>query len=81
MAWIKTIPDDKADGLLGKIYEAALARAGRIFNIVRAMSLNPPVLRSSMGIYQSIMLGKSPLSRAQRELLSTVVSRINGCHY
>ncbi len=45
------------------------------------MSLNPPVLRSSMGIYQAVMLGKSPLSRAQRELLAMVVSRINGCHY
>ena len=81
MPWIKTVSDHEADGLLRKIYEAAVARAGRVFNAVRVMSVNVSTLRASLGLYQAVMLGKSPLSRAQRELLATVVSRVNGCHY
>ena len=81
MPWIKTVSDEQAEGLLAKIYEAAVARAGRVFNAVRVMSLNPATLRSSLGFYQAVMLGRSPLSRAQRELLATVVSRVNGCRY
>lgn len=81
MTWIKTVSDEEATGGLKRYYEAAAERAGRVFNIVRAMSPNPPVLRASMGIYQAIMFGESPLPRGLRELLATVVSRINLCHY
>lgn len=81
MAWIKTTDDQEADGLLARIYQAAVARAGRVFNILRLQSLNPPVLQSSMDIYINLMHKPSPLSRAQRELIATVVSSANGCHY
>ena len=62
-------------------YRAAIARAGRVFNIVRTMSPNPPVLQASMNLYGQIMKGDSPLSRAQREMVAVVVSRTNGCFY
>jgi alkylhydroperoxidase family enzyme len=81
MAWIKTVSDDEAEGLLAKLYAAAVARAGRVFGVVRVMSLSPDAVRSSIGLYQTVVLGESPLSRAQRELLATVVSRLNGCKY
>ncbi len=81
MTWIRTIADDEADGLLASLYNAARSRAGRVFRIVRSMSLNPPVLRDSMRFYQAVMFGESPLTRARRELLAVVVSRANGCHY
>lgn len=81
MTWIRTVSDDEAEGALARSYDAARKRAGRVFNIVRAMSPNPPVLRASMGIYQAIMFGESPLPRSLRELLATVVSRVNLCHY
>ena len=81
MAWIKTVSDSEATGRLAKIYHAVVVRAGRVFNIVRGMSLNPVILQSSLGIYQAIMFRDSPLSRAQRELLAVVVSKSNNCHY
>ena len=81
MAWIKIIPPDDADGLLKKIYDTALQRAGRVFNILRIQSLNPSVLQAGIGLYTTAMHKSSPLSRAQREMLATVVSRINKCHY
>ncbi len=81
MAWIDTVSNADASGPLRQMYEAAERRAGRVFNIVRAMSLNPPVLRASMGIYQAALFGPSELPRALRELLAVVVSRTNGCRY
>ncbi len=81
MAWIKTVADDEATGPLKGLFQAAGKRAGRVFNIVRVMSPNPQTLRASMGFYQATMFGDSPLSRAQRELLATVVSKANNCHY
>jgi uncharacterized peroxidase-related enzyme len=81
MAWIKTVSDGEATGPLKVLFEAARQRAGRVFNIVRVMSLNPATLRASIGIYQAAMFRDSPLSRALRELIATVVSRVNRCHY
>ena len=81
MAWIKTVSDEEASGPLQRIFDAAVKRAGRVFNVTRIMSPNPPVLRASMGLYEAIMYGDSPLSRAQRELVAVVVSQENECYY
>jgi alkylhydroperoxidase family enzyme len=81
MAWIKQIPIAEAAGLLKQQFDAALARAGRVFHIVHVMSQNPRVMRDSMAFYVGLMKGDSPLNRAQRELLATVVSAANRCHY
>jgi uncharacterized peroxidase-related enzyme len=75
------VEEDQATGALADEYAAARARAGKIFNIVKAMSLSPGTLRASMGLYREIMFGPSELSRAERELLATLVSRVNDCHY
>ncbi len=45
------------------------------------MSLNPRILRDSIQFYISAMMGESPLSRAQREMLAVVVSVENRCFY
>ena len=82
MAWIRTIPPGEATGLLKRLYDEAVARAGKVFNILRIQSLRPEVLRAGTALYQEIMLSpRSPLSRAQREMIAVAVSRANGCHY
>jgi len=81
MPWIRTIPLAEATGRLARSYEAAVARAGRVFGIVRAQSLAPAVLDASMGLYQRIMYATEGLSRRQREMIATIVSRANDCHY
>jgi alkylhydroperoxidase family enzyme len=81
VAHIRLVDVEEARGALRREYEAALRRAGKVFNIVKAMSLCPPVLRASMGLYTAIMHGESELSRAERELLAVVVSAANDCHY
>lgn len=81
MAWIQLTSVRDAAGLLKKQYDAAIARAGRVWNIIRIMSPNPRILDASMKLYESIMKGPSPLSRVQREMLATVVSAELGCRY
>lgn len=81
MAWIKQIPIEAATGLLKTEFEKALKRAGQVWNIVHVMSINPRILRDSMRNYITIMMGPSPLTRVQRELLATVVSAELDCEY
>ncbi len=79
--YIRLIDEREAEGALREEYDAAMERAGKVFNIVKAMSLRPEVLAASMQLYREIMFGPSALSRAERELLAVVVSRANNCHY
>jgi alkylhydroperoxidase family enzyme len=81
MPYIRLIEEAEADGLLAEEYEAAVERAGKVFNILKAMSLRPGVLHASMTLYREIMFGESGLSRHERELLATVASAEQGCHY
>ena len=81
MAYVKTIGEKQAEGLLRQIYEVAVKRAGRVYNILRIQSLNPPVLEASMALYQAMTLAPSPVPRALREMIAVVVSRANSCHY
>lgn len=41
MAWIETIEPDEARGPLKEEYDRAVARAGKIYNIVKLSSLRP----------------------------------------
>jgi alkylhydroperoxidase family enzyme len=81
MPWVREIPPEDATGLLREQYDAAMERAGRVWHIVRIMSLNPEAMRDSMGMYLTILKGDSPLTRIQREMLATVVSAELECHY
>ena len=79
--WIRTVAPEEATGLVKKVYDAAVRRAGKVFHIVRAMSLSPPVQEAALELYKRIMFGPSTLSRRQREMLAVIVSRANDCHY
>ena len=82
MPWIRTVDPSEAEGLLARLYGAAMKRAGRVYNIIRCQSPRPPILRASTNLYMEVMHGKeSPLSRARREMIATVVSQLNACHY
>jgi len=81
MAWIRKIPVEEATGRLKLIFENAVKRAGKVYEIIHIQSLNPPVLLAAVDVYKSTMYGRSPLSRRQREMIATVVSSINRCHY
>ena len=79
--YLELVDEDAAEGLLKEEYDAAVERAGKVFNILKAMSLRPAVLRASIELYREIMFGESGLSRQERELLATVASAEQSCHY
>ena len=81
MPYIKQITIDQASGLVKRELEKAVARAGKVWNIVQIMSLNGRVMKSSMEMYGATMFADSPLTRAQREMLAVVVSKANHCVY
>lgn len=81
MAFVPTISPEQATGLLQRLYETAARRAGRVFQILRVQSSRPKVLDASTRLYLEVMYGDSSLSRAQREMIATVVSTANRCFY
>jgi len=81
MPWIRVVPFEEARGLLRKQYDDAVKRAGRVWGIVSVMSVNASTARASMALYTTVMHGKSPLSRKQREMLAVAVSAQNRCLY
>ena len=82
MAWIQTVDEADATGIVKEEYDAALARAGELYNIVRLFSVRPKSMRAFVELYKVVMHDEdSPLSRIQREMIATVVSKVNECHY
>jgi alkylhydroperoxidase family enzyme len=81
MPHVHVIGYSETTGVARREYDAALRRAGRIWNIVSIQCQLPEVMRDSMRLYQSIMFGPSSLTRAQREMLAVVTSQVNDCHY
>ena len=81
MAHIRQVDHRDAEGLLRRLFDEAVRRAGRVYGILRVQSLNAPVLAAGIEMYKATMFGPSPLSRARREMLATVVSRANDCFY
>lgn len=82
MAHIRTIAPADADGKLKAIYDAALARAGRVYQILRVQSLNPQSLQASMALYMATTTSAhNALPRWVREGIATLVSAVNRCRY
>ena len=81
MAWIRTVSESEATGIVREEYEAGIERAGRVYNIVKLFSIKPESLKAFINQYKVLMFGPSKLSRAQREMIATVVSQINACRY
>jgi uncharacterized peroxidase-related enzyme len=81
VAWIKMVEPEEATGELKDEYDRAVRRAGKVFNVLKVQSLNPSALCASMQMYLAAMWGPSGLTRAEREMLGTVVSWANDCFY
>jgi len=82
MAWIRTVPPEDAEGRLARIYAAAMQRAGKVYGILRIMSLDAATLDASMSMYLATTTSpRSPLPRWFRELVAVEVSRLNDCFY
>ena len=81
MAWIAEIDEREAEGLLKDQYSKLKESWGGIDNILKIHSLNPESLAAHVQLYKTVMFGKSPIPRIDREMIALVASSINQCHY
>ncbi|KAF0124824.1 MAG: peroxidase [Elusimicrobia bacterium] len=81
MAWIEVIEPERAEGKLKEIYDETLRSRGALAAVHKIHSLHPESLTAHMALYMTLLYGKSPLLRRERELIAVAVSRANGCPY
>lgn len=81
MAWIRTVDESEAEGLLSKIYNDSMRSWGGVDNIIKAHSLNISALRAVMIFYKGLMHGDCDLTLGQREMIAVTVSVLNECEY
>ena len=94
MTWIKTVPFEEADERLRAAMEAQRGLYpeeyatpvhptpdGGSSGIVASHSLLPDALYHAFSTFGVLMSPELPLSRAQHEMIATVVSAVNRCHY
>ena len=92
MTWIKTIPYADSAGALREaidrqraMYPAEYATPGNPVDpggsISESHSLIPEALFHAFATFGALMRPDLPLSRMQHEMIATVVSAVNRCHY
>ncbi len=81
MPHIHTITYDDSEEELKSIYDQIIKSRGKLAEVHKIQSLNPKALMAHMELYMTVMFGKSPLKRYQREMMGVVVSVANHCRY
>lgn len=81
MAWVPQIPEADATGSLADSYVRVTERAGKVPNIAKIQSLRPETMARGFALYCQLMDSPTGLSKRERVLIATVVSKSNGCFY
>lgn len=75
------IRPEEAAGELQAAYGSIAERRGKVANVAVVHGLHPEAMLAMMDLYITLMYGRSPLSRAEREMIATAVSAANDCGY
>ena len=81
MSWVRTISESEATGPLAEVYRRVRERAGSVPNIARLQGLRPATMGRGFDLYCQVMDDPTGISRRERALIATVVSKANGCLY
>lgn len=81
MAWVQMVSAEAATGKLGELYQRTRERAGVVPNIAKVQALRPETASLGFDLYCQIMDASGGISRRERVLIATVVSKFNGCWY
>lgn len=81
MPFIPMTPPQDAHGKLKEEYARIEAERGAVGSIFRVTGAHPGATTLHLELYKELVYGESPLSRRERELVATVVSRANDCQY
>ena len=82
MSFIREIEPDAAEGALKEVYERLMAaRNGRLPPVMKILELKPELLNRLEKLNSTISFGGSSLGRRREEMIATMVSALNECHY
>ena len=93
MAWIKTIPFEEADAKLQKMLSDLRASYPSEYNepapkasssdesVIASHTLIPDAMFHAFAEFSALMSPDLPLERRQHEIIATMVSVVNNCHY
>lgn len=82
MAWIKTIPFDKATGHLKTLYNRVTGPDNNVDNIMMMHSLRPHTMEGHMAIYKYVLHHRdNEIPKWFLEVLGVWVSALNDCTY
>jgi uncharacterized peroxidase-related enzyme len=81
MAWVRMVAEETASGKLREMYQRIRERAGFVPNIAKVQSLRPMTTARGFDLYCQIMDDPTGISKRERVLIATVVSKVNGCWY
>ena len=81
-AWIRMVDEADATDFVKSAYDGFIKQRGWVPHIMKVHSVRPNLMRAIMQLVNAVMYDPgSGLSRAQREMIATVVSATNRCHY
>ncbi|HEV8353143.1 MAG TPA: hypothetical protein VGR24_02980 [bacterium] len=78
MAFVQTVPEDDATGLLKEIYDRESAADGYVHNYVRALSLHPEIVLAYRSLIKTV---RERMNLRRYELITFAVSRALRCSY
>ncbi len=76
--WVEAIEESTADEQQKSVFKE-IWPSGNVPTFYRVLAHDPVPLLHRMRLYKEVMFGPSGLSRAEREMVSTAVSRSNRC--
>jgi alkylhydroperoxidase family enzyme len=84
MPYIQWIDEDQAEGELGSLYAdwlAANPNRDTVPEILKCFSQRSDVLRSVLELTYPLQFADGHLTRRTKEMIATLVSGLNQCHY
>jgi len=81
IAWLRVPTEDEVPEDVRTLWERAQEKLGFVPNVLRTWALRPEHMLKWRKYMDELLKGDSGLSEAEREMIGTVVSATNRCHY
>ena len=82
MSWIEEIDDSQWTGELKELRPAVSdPETGKVDNIMSVHSIDVGSMDAHLKLYEQAMRPTETLSKADREMIAIVVSKLNDCNY
>ena len=81
MPRIQGVAEENAEGKVKAVYEELRSVFGKVPGVMKALSLWPEVLELYANRIGMIVFSKTLLTRAVKEMIASLVSKVNECDY